>query len=298
MNTKAGYALRHGLAGFAAMVFLCVAWVCGCTPSTVRSPYSGDFSSGQSGGDAVSPGFQAHGGTRALQVVGNPLSTVSSSAPIVHEVGPMETIWRISKMYGVSIETICRANGITPNDALKIGQKLNIPQAKGFRNIVTLYPSSKWTYIIVHHTATEIGKASLINQAHNDRGFWQGLGYHFLIDNGTLGKGDGQIEASPRWIKQEDGAHCKAGGMNFKGIGVALVGNFDHDTPTAKQIQSLGYLVGTLMSYYRIPPANVMGHRDVPGASTDCPGKLFPWSTVRQSIASYYRVVDAGPVGR
>lgn len=120
------------------------------------------------------------------------------------------------------------------------------------------------------------------------RGFINGLGYHFLIDNGTLGKGDGQIEVSPRWIKQEDGAHCKAGGMNSVGIGVALVGNFNETTPTQAQLNSLLELLRTLMHYYHIPESNILGHRDVPGANTDCPGRLFPWTTVRLALKTGY----------
>ncbi len=224
-----------------------------------------------------------------VQVVERPLTSGSAGGSAVHEVAPMETLWRISKMYDVPVDTICQANGMRSGDPIKIGQKLMIPNARGFRNVIPLYPNTKWKYIIIHHTATEIGKAMLIDRAHNDRGFWQGLGYHFLIDNGTLEKGDGQIEASPRWIKQQDGAHCKAGGMNYQGIGVALVGNFTYETPTARQMDSLAYLLETLMRYYGISAANVMGHRDVPGANTECPGRLFPWSTVRQSIAGPWR---------
>ena len=205
---------------------------------------------------------------------------------ITHEVGPLETIWRISKMYGVTPEAIYSANSLKPGEPLRIGQKLVIPSARGMRNVISLYPSSKWKYIIVHHTATDIGKALQVHRAHEDRGFWNGLGYHFLIDNGTLGKGDGQIEVSPRWIKQQDGAHCQAGGMNKVGIGIALVGNFNVDHPTQNQLQSLTYLLRTLMRYYHIPPGNVMGHRDVPGAATDCPGKQFPWQSIRPCLSA------------
>ena len=206
---------------------------------------------------------------------------------IIDEVAPMETVWRLSKMYGVSMQAINRANGLKSGDTILIGQKLVIPNAKTLRNVVTLYPGTQWKFIIIHHTATDIGNACLINQTHHDRGFWYGLGYHFLIDNGTLGKGDGQIEMSPRWIKQQNGAHCKAGGMNGKGIGIALVGNFNVDIPTPNQLQSLAYLVKTLCDYYRISHDNIIGHREVEGANTDCPGRRFPWPGLRQCLASF-----------
>lgn len=220
------------------------------------------------------------------QVVEKCLTPLSGSRQVVHEVGPLETVWRISRMYDVPVEAICAANRLRPQDPIQIGQKLVIPNAKSMRNIITLYPNPQWKYIIIHHTATDIGNAVLINRSHQDRGFWHGLGYHFLIDNGTLGKGDGQIEAAPRWIKQQNGAHCKAGGMNEKGIGIALVGNFNGELPTPNQLQSLTYLLKTLCQYYGISPANILGHRDVDGAATDCPGKRFPWSSLRQCLAS------------
>jgi LysM repeat protein len=205
---------------------------------------------------------------------------------ITHEVAPLETIWRISKMYDVSPEAIYGANSLKPGDTIYQGQKLIIPDARALRNVIPLYPNPRWKYIVLHHTATDVGKAYLIHRTHLDRGFWNGLGYHFLIDNGTLGKGDGQIEVAPRWIKQQSGAHCNSGGMNEKGIGIALVGNFNEELPTANQIQSLTYLLKTLCKYYHIPAANVIGHRDALGANTECPGKRFPMTSVRQGLAA------------
>jgi N-acetylmuramoyl-L-alanine amidase len=220
-------------------------------------------------------------------VVEKQLTSLSSAGNITHAVGPLETLWRISKMYDIPIQEICAANNLKPEDTLRIGQKLIVPNASNMRHVIALYPNSRWQYIIIHHTATDIGNACLINRSHHDRGFWDGLGYHFLIDNGTLGKSDGQIEEAPRWIKQQSGAHCKAYGMNEKGIGIALVGNFDVDLPTQEQLKSLSYLVNALCRYYQIKPCNVIGHRDVEGAATDCPGLRFPWSCVRQCLAAY-----------
>ena len=220
-------------------------------------------------------------------VVEKKLTSLSSPGNIIHEVGPLETLWRISKMYDVPIQQICAANHLKPEDTLRIGQKLVVPNVSTLHNVIALYPNSRWKYIVIHHTATDIGNACLINRSHHHRGFWYGLGYHFLIDNGTLGKGDGQIEASPRWIKQQIGAHCSADGMNEKGIGIALVGNFDVDLPTPEQLKSLAYLVNTLSRYYHIQSCNVIGHSDVEGAVTDCPGLRFPWSGLRKCLASY-----------
>jgi len=247
-----------------------------CSSSPVRTPSSA----------APSPVTQQ---TRQVKkdasVVGKELHPPAGPRTVVHEVAPMESIWRLSKMYEVPMESILEANHLQPGEPIQIGQKLIIPNTRGFRNVIPLYPNAEWKYVVVHHTATDIGNATLIHNSHHDRGFWYGLGYHFLIDNGTLGKGDGQIEASPRWIKQQQGAHCKANGMNAAGIGVALVGNFSLEQPTPAQLQSLVYLVQTLCKYYHIPPSHVLRHRDVQGSKTECPGSLFPWQSFLNDLA-------------
>lgn len=195
-----------------------------------------------------------------------------------HSVAPGETLWRISRMYDVDVETLKNINNIRNVRDIEIGTSLYIPDAAARRHVVTLYPSSKWEYIIVHHSATDTGSSADFNKAHMQRG-WKGVGYHFIIDNGTSGKADGQIETSPRWIKQEDGAHCKADKMNERGIGICLVGNFSDDGVSRAQMDSLVYLVNTLRNYYHIPKNKILGHGEVPGAQTECPGKRFPWHT-------------------
>ncbi|MFH1578273.1 MAG: N-acetylmuramoyl-L-alanine amidase [Candidatus Omnitrophota bacterium] len=197
---------------------------------------------------------------------------------IIHVVAPGETLWRIGKTYDVPIERIMHANQLTQKDKLDMGQKLLVPEALPARSVVPLYASNKWKYIVIHHSATDEGNALAFYNSHKDRGFIYGLGYQFVIDNGSSGKLDGHIEVSPRWLKQQDGAHCKAGGMNYKSIGICLVGNFSKENVSEKQLLSLVYLVNVLRKYYNIPIENIMGHGQVPGASTECPGDKFPWA--------------------
>jgi len=203
---------------------------------------------------------------------------------IFHVVAPGETLWRIGKMYDVKVADIMRVNKITQPKKLEMGQRLLIPRAAPIRPVITLYPSRKWKYIIIHHSATDEGDALSINGMHHRRGF-KGLGYHFVINNGsTHGKIDGQIEASVRWIKQQDGAHCKASGMNHQGIGICLVGNFSKERVSSSQMDSLVYLVNTLKKYYKIPAGRILGHGQVPGARTECPGNYFPWSEFKSRL--------------
>ena len=119
---------------------------------------------------------------------------------------------------------------------------------------------------------------------HSKKRRWKGLGYHFVIDNGSSGKQDGQIEISPRWLHQDNGAHCKANGMNYRGIGICLVGNFSEDRVTSRQMDSLVYLVNELKKYYRISNLHILGHGQVKGANTECPGTRFPWDEFRRRL--------------
>lgn len=196
---------------------------------------------------------------------------------IEHIVGPSETLWRISKVYGIDIDTLMIVNQLQDPTKIKNGQKLIIPNTLGPRPVIPLYDTNRWRYIVIHHTATHEGNAFTIDQIHHDRGFWNGLGYHFLVNNGTNGKITGQLEVGPRWIKQQDGAHANAAGMNQHGIGIALVGNFSETSVEDEQLTALTYLVRTLQDYYDIPAKNVIRHGDVPGKNTECPGLNFPW---------------------
>ncbi len=202
---------------------------------------------------------------------------------VYHEVAPGETVWRISKMYDVEIEDIVSANRLKDAAVLEKGQRLLVPDAAPLQSVIPLWPSRKWDYIIIHHSATDVGNALDFDYAHKSRR-WKGLGYHFVIDNGTSGKEDGQIEVSPRWIHKEDGAHCKANGMNYKGIGICLVGNFSEDSVTTRQMEALVFLVNVLKDYYHIPNSRILGHGQVKGSSTECPGARFPWSEFRRRL--------------
>lgn len=201
---------------------------------------------------------------------------------IVHVVAPGETLWRISKMYDVPVKDLLSANKLK-TQTLEKGQRLLVPDAAPITPVIPLYPSKKWKYIVIHHSATDEGSSLQFDRYHQSRG-WEGLGYHFVIDNGTKGKQDGQIEVSPRWLKQKNGAHCNANCMNERAIGICLVGNFNSESVSEKQLESLVYLTDKLREYYKIPLKRIMGHGQVRGAKTDCPGKKFPWVEFRQKL--------------
>ncbi len=143
----------------------------------------------------------------------------------------------------------------------------------------------KWTHIILHHSADDVGDAKVFDRAHRARG-WDELGYHFVICTGSK---DGVVEVGPRWIKQKHGAHCRVSQTddnywNEHGIGICLVGDMSKHAPSQKQLASAAKLIAWLMTQSSIPRKNVLGHGQVPGAKTACPGKYFPYADLMRRV--------------
>ena len=150
------------------------------------------------------------------------------------------------------------------------------------------YLEKNWTAVIIHHSATENGNMAIFDKWHREGRHWDGVGYHFVIGNGT-DSGDGAVEQTYRWRGQKTGAHCGGTAGNWANedaVGICLVGNFNKTVPTARQMQSLLRLVRFLQTRYRIPKSRVYGHGTTPGAkSTDCPGRKFPMYWLKARLA-------------
>ncbi len=212
---------------------------------------------------------------------------------VYHIVKPGDTLWGISKAYKVGIETIRQANsGLAGSNIIRPGQRIFIPKAESvmaaappdreMREILRQGTSNRWEYVIIHHSATSIGSARLFDRSHRKRGF-RTMGYHFVIGNGTDNSADGEIEPGLRWRLQWEGAHT-SGNMNYVGIGICLVGNFEDSVPTKKQMASLVRLVTHLAYNHNIPLENIRGHKDCVNNTTKCPGKNFPWEDFRKIL--------------
>lgn len=145
-------------------------------------------------------------------------------------------------------------------------------------------PVRQWELIIIHHSATTTGSADVFDAGHRARGMINGLAYHFVIDNSTDGKPDGHIETGSRWINQMHGGHCRQAYINEHGIGICLVGNFVDAQPTAKQMDSLVLLIRGLQDQFEIPNDAVLGHGEVVGEFSECPGREFPWDELRKRL--------------
>jgi len=99
---------------------------------------------------------------------------ISLRQDVYHEVAPLESLWRISKIYDVDQEDIIDANRIQNPAQIEVGQVLLVPDAARQRPVIPLYNERRWSYIVIHHTATETGNAKLIHDSHHKRGFVRG----------------------------------------------------------------------------------------------------------------------------
>ena len=142
-----------------------------------------------------------------------------------------------------------------------------------------------WSYIIIHHTGAEEKDTAQVRRYHLSLG-WQDIGYHYVIER------DGKVV--PGRSLELVGAHCKAAGMNQKGIGVALIGNMENHPPLPAQEKAAVKLVQELMERYRVTLANVLGHKEVPGAATACPGRHFSMAAFRSQLEGALRSQPEG----
>ncbi len=144
-----------------------------------------------------------------------------------------------------------------------------------------------WSAIIIHHSGSESGDAAIFDRWHREGRHWNGIGYDFVIGNGT-NSADGQVEVTYRWLNQQTGAHCGGTAGNWaneEAVGICLVGDFNQTSPTSRQMQSLVRLVRFLQSRYGIPKSRIYGHNTTPGGrSTDCPGKRFPMAELKSQL--------------
>ncbi len=145
-----------------------------------------------------------------------------------------------------------------------------------------------WKAIVIHHSATDTGNVTSIDDYHRRNNGWDGIGYDFLIGNGS-GCVNGEVDPTFRWTGQKTGAHCKTDESNWaneSAIGICLVGNFDNSRPSSAQMASLMKLVRFLSERYNIPASRIYGHNTTPGhiTTTSCPGRYFPMSYVKSHL--------------
>ena len=226
-----------------------------------------------------------------LSISGSPASDTT------YTVRRGDSLSSISKKYGLSSVQLARHNGITNPNRISVGQRLRIPGHAGASSSATmthLLPSSlsgvrvssRWKTIVIHHSGSLSGDVKGMDRYHREeRRMENGLAYHFVIGNGRRMK-DGEIAMGNRWQRQIDGGHLASYKQNQTSIGICLVGNFDKQRPTKRQMESLRVLVEYLMDRCHLPSSAVKSHQQINVIHTRCPGKHFPIKTFMSDLKS------------
>ncbi len=94
----------------------------------------------------------------------------------------------------------------------------------------------------------------------------------------------GQIEVSGLWEKRTLNYSTRISYVNYLGIAVALVGNFENHDVHPLQYEALIQLLTNLSMRYNIPPERIVGHGEL--QNTQCPGKHLDMSKVRADVAA------------
>lgn len=139
---------------------------------------------------------------------------------------------------------------------------------------MTYLPDEKVKWIVIHYSATPIEHdvpLNVIDAMHRKRGYRE-FGYHIYIRKNGLVEHGRDLTRPGRF---ETGAHSF--GENGASVGICFEGGVvladldkGFDTRTPAQIDTMIAEIDRLKA--RFPRAEVRGHRDMPGAATQCPG--------------------------
>lgn len=122
--------------------------------------------------------------------------------------------------------------------------------------------------LILHHAGVASASPDSIHRTHIGNG-WAGIGYHYYIrKDGTIYRG-----------RPEDTVGAHAYGANSHSIGVCFEGNYQVEpTMPAAQLAAGQALVADIKRRWGI--SKVIGHKNVAGSTTDCPGLNFPFAAI------------------
>jgi hypothetical protein len=136
--------------------------------------------------------------------------------------------------------------------------------------------SRQWKHMVIHHSGMSLGSGKNIDRYHREeRRMENGLAYHFVIGNGN-GMKDGEIYIGGRWKKQIEGGHLAIHSLNQNSTGICLIGNFEKNRPSARQLNSLEALIRYLQKTTGLSTNAVTTHKLIHPKHTLCPGRRFP----------------------
>ncbi len=200
-----------------------------------------------------------------------------------------DTLSAIAKRHHLSVTALKKHNRIK-GDRILVGQKIKLPvKPASLSTLASVVAATakikvnpkRWRHIVLHHSGIEVGNAKAYDGGHRRRGMKHGLAYHFVIGNGK-DSGEGEIEIGPRWTKQLRGGHVRDSKVNDSGIGICLVGNFQNRRPSRKQLEAAFNLVDYLQDGLVHSKHKLTVHRWVDRNHTACPGRHFPYRTLKR----------------
>ncbi len=152
------------------------------------------------------------------------------------------------------------------------------------------YWSSRWKYIVIHHSAGNYGNIKFLQEVHRQRQSADpidAIPYHFIVGNGN-GMQMGEIASDWRQHYNLWGAHISAhnSDRNYRGLGICLIGNLEKNALPEAQYHALVKLVNQLVEQYSIKLKNITGHGNTNGESTLCPGQYFPMQRLLADIVT------------
>ena len=165
---------------------------------------------------------------------------------------------------GVTLQHIDQRSAIKPEERL-----FNTAQARA------------WQAIVIHDSGTLQGSSQTINAVHEKLG-WGGLGYHFVINNGSL-EPDGLIELGFRWQRQFNGAYFEGQGADWfhqNAIGICLIGDGDRERFSETQLRETLWLVQQLQQRFNIPREQIY----IQVGTTPTAAQRFPHAWFRQQL--------------
>jgi len=127
-------------------------------------------------------------------------------------------------------------------------------------NKITIHHEG-WKVVDFSDASTTKDRIETIRAVHvRDRG-WGDIGYHFIIDRA------GRVwEGRPI---QYQGAHVSQN--NEHNVGILVLGNFEKQSPSNAQLQSLFNTTAKLKNTHRVQKAMVRSHQEI--RATSCPGR-------------------------
>lgn len=130
---------------------------------------------------------------------------------------------------------------------------------------------------LILHTVAKKGLTDWdeIKRWHVEENGWSDIGYHYYV------RKDGSIDLGRK--EHVNGAHCRAGGMNTKGLGICFEGHGDYEPWTKEQEEGGLKLIIELCIRHNIKAKNVEGHNEYEPNKT-CPGKLVDMDIVRRKV--------------